>query len=73
MTVSRSLAILVLLCTVLRHVACPKAHADEQTPTPEQLDYFEKQVRRLDSPSASIFKIPKCQYGSCGPDWKAEL
>ncbi|MDA1232696.1 MAG: hypothetical protein O2856_18145 [Planctomycetota bacterium] len=59
MTVSRSLTILVLLCTALRHVACPQAHADEQTPTPEQLDYFEKQVRPMNSPSASSFEIPE--------------
>ena len=64
MMVSRSLTVLVLLCTALRHVACPRAHADEQTPTPEQLVYFQKQVRRMNFPSAISLGILYANMGA---------
>lgn len=44
MTVSRSILVLALMYTLLSGVA---SQADDQAATPEQLDFFEKQVRPL--------------------------
>lgn len=47
MSDSQSRAVLRLICIALGVVTSASVHADEQAPTPEQLQFFEKDVRPL--------------------------